>query len=303
MKILVTGTSGQVGFELMETLAPLVSAAQLLGVDRRQLDLADPDAIRTVLRAFKPDVIVNPAAYTAVDKAESDRDAAFKVNAIAPGVIGEEAKRLSALVVHLSTDYVFDGAKSAPYTESDATHPQSVYGESKRDGELALAQATDQHLIFRTSWVVGRHGNNFAKTMLRLAAERDSLKVVADQWGAPTSARLLAEQIALIVTKYEAWGDPLPKGTFHLAARGETNWCEYARFVITEAIEAGYTVKAGPEAILPITTSDYPTPAKRPPNSRLSTHKFIETFGQLPPWQDGVRAVLRDILKQHSAKA
>jgi len=296
MRILVTGTTGQVGFELMETLAPQVAAGDLLGVDRARMNLADPDAIRTVIRDFKPEVIVNPAAYTAVDKAESDRDSAFAINAIAPGVIGEEAKRLSALVVHFSTDYVFDGTKSSPYTESDPTHPQSVYGESKCAGERALALATDQHLIFRTSWVVGRHGNNFAKTMLRLAAERESLKVVADQWGAPTSARLLAEQTALIVAKYQAWGNALPKGTYHLAARGETHWCDYARFVIAEAIAAGKPMKATPDSILPITTPEYPTPAKRPANSRLSTRKFIETFGQLPPWQDGVRAILRQIL-------
>jgi dTDP-4-dehydrorhamnose reductase len=295
MKILLTGQNGQLGFELQRSLAPL---GEILVVGSALCDLADPSAIRRLVGEFAPDVIVNPAAYTAVDKAESEPERAHAVNAVAPGVFGEEAAKRGALVVHYSTDYVFDGAKADAYVEDDATHPQSVYGHSKRDGEVALRASGARHLILRTSWVVGAHGGNFAKTMLRLAAERDTLKVVADQWGAPTSAALLADVTAHLVRQYgREGGADFPYGTYHLTAGGATNWCDYARFVVAEAKRVGKPLKAAPDAVQAITTADYPTPAKRPANSRLNTSRFTQTFGlTLPDWQSGVRHILAQIL-------
>jgi dTDP-4-dehydrorhamnose reductase len=294
VKILVTGKDGQVGFELQRALATL---GEVVAVDQTDCDLADADAIRALVRRVAPDVIVHPAAYTAVDKAESDPQTAFAVNARAPGVLGEEAARIKALVVHYSTDYVFDGSKDGSYSEADQPAPQSVYGSTKLAGERALAEANPRHLILRTSWVVGAHGGNFAKTMLRLAAEREQLNVVADQFGAPTSAALLADLTAQLVRQYLREGaDGFPYGTYHVAAAGETSWCDYARFVIAEALAAGKTLKAAPDAVKPLATSEYPTPAKRPANSRLDTSHFRTTFGlRLPPWQEGVRHVLQQI--------
>lgn len=294
VKILVTGKNGQVGFELQRALATL---GEVVAVDHSDCDLADADAIRALVRRVAPDVIINPAAYTAVDKAESDQQTAFAVNARGPGVFGEEAARLGALVVHYSTDYVFDGNKTGSYAETDQPDPQSVYGSTKYAGERALAEANPRHLILRTSWVVGAHGGNFAKTMLRLAAEREQLSVVADQFGAPTSAALLADLTAQLVRQYLREGaDGFPYGTYHVAAAGETSWHEYARFVIAEAIAAGKTLKAGPDAVKPLATSEYPTPAKRPTNSRLDTTHFRRSFGlRLPPWQESVRHVLQQI--------
>jgi dTDP-4-dehydrorhamnose reductase len=294
LKILVTGKNGQVGFELQRALAPL---GEIVAVGHQDCNLSDADAIREVVRRVAPDVIVNPAAYTAVDKAEADESNAFAVNATAPGVLGEEAARLGALVVHFSTDYVFDGSKEGTYSESDRPNPQSVYGSSKYAGEQLLAKANPRHLIMRTSWVVGAHGGNFAKTMLRLAAEREQLSVVADQFGAPTSAALLADLTAQLIRQYQREGaDGFPYGTYHVTASGETSWHDYARFVIGEALAAGKALKAGPDAVIPLTTAQYPTPAKRPANSRLDTSRFRTTFGlQLPPWQEGVRHVLHQI--------
>src|SRR5665647_533207 len=197
MKILLTGKHGQLGFELQRALAPV---GQVFAVGRQECDLADAEALRRLVRSVQPDLIINPAAYTAVDRAESEPNVAAAINATAPGILGEEATRLGAWVIHYSTDYVFDGDSPTAYLESDATHPQSVYGRTKRDGELALQQSCSQHLILRTSWVVGAHGSNFAKTMLRLAGERDSLSIVADQYGAPTSAALLADVTCLLYT-------------------------------------------------------------------------------------------------------
>ena len=294
MKLLLTGKNGQVGFELQRALAPL---GEIVAVDLAECDLSRPEAIRQLVRDVRPDVIVNPAAYTAVDKAETERARAAAVNAVAPGIFGEEAARLGAFVIHYSTDYVFDGTKQGAYVEDDATNPQSVYGLTKRDGELALQAANPRHLILRTSWVVGAHGGNFAKTMLRLAADRDSLAVVADQWGAPTSAALLADIAAHLVRQQRSNPEAFPYGTYHCVAGGETNWCDYARFVIGEAIKAGKPLKVQPEAIKPITTSDYPTPAKRPANSRLDTRKFRDTFGlELPHWQAGLDHILQQVL-------
>jgi dTDP-4-dehydrorhamnose reductase len=294
MKILITGKNGQVGFELQRALAPL---GDIVAVDQAECNLADADAVRALVRRVAPDVIVNPAAYTAVDKAEADQATAFAVNTEAVRVLGEEAARLGALVVHYSTDYVFDGTKDGAYAETDTPDPQSVYGRSKHQGEVALAQANPRHLVLRTSWVVGAHGGNFAKTMLRLAGERERLTVVADQFGAPTSAALLADLTAQLVRQHQReGGDGFPYGIYHVAAGGETSWHEYARFVIAEALAAGKPLKATPEAVAPLSTEQYPTPAKRPPNSRLDTAHFRTTFGlRLPHWQDGVRHVLQQI--------
>lgn len=295
MKILVTGKNGQVGFELRRSLAPL---GEIVAVDFGECDLANAEAIRALVRQVRPNVIVNPAAYTAVDKAESDRTTAFAVNAVAPGILGEEAARSGALVVHYSTDYIFDGCKTGVYTEDDVPNPQSVYGQSKYEGEVALARANPRHLILRTSWVVGAHGGNFAKTMLRLAAERERLSVVADQSGAPTSAALLADITAQLVRQHQREGHAtFPYGTYHVVSAGETNWCEYARFVIGEALAAGRPLKATPDTVTAISTADYPTPAKRPTNSRLDTRRLRDTFGfALPHWQEELRHILQQIL-------
>lgn len=294
MKILLTGKNGQVGFELQRSLAPL---GEVIAVDHGDCDLSDPEAIRRLVRHIRPDIIVNPAAYTAVDKAEAEPALAEAVNATAPGVFAEEAERYGALLVHYSTDYVFDGAMPGSYLETDATNPQSVYGRTKCDGEVAVRRATKRHLILRTSWVVGAHGGNFAKTMLRLAAERESLSVVADQWGAPTSAALLADTTAHLLRQYANAPEAFPYGTYHCVAGGETNWCEYARFVIAEAVKAGKPMKVAPEAVRAISTADYPTPARRPTNSRLDTMRLKTTFSlELPHWQQGVRQILEQIL-------
>jgi len=294
MRILITGKNGQVGFELQRAMAPL---GEVVAVTQSDCNLADADAVRALVRRVAPDVIVNPAAYTAVDKAESDQATAFAVNTDAVRVLGEEAARLGALVVHYSTDYVFNGSKDGAYVETDTPDPQSVYGRSKYEGEVALAQANPRHLILRTSWVVGAHGGNFAKTMLRLAGEREHLTVVADQFGAPTSAALLADLTAQLVRQHQREGSTgFPYGTYHVTAGGDTSWHDYARFVIAEALAAGKMLKATPEAVAPLSTAEYPTPAKRPANSRLDTALFRATFGlRLPHWQDGVRHVLQQI--------
>jgi dTDP-4-dehydrorhamnose reductase len=295
MNILLTGKNGQVGFELQRALAPL---GTVHAVGSAECDLSDANALRALIQSVKPQLIVNPAAYTAVDRAESEPEKARAVNTVAPGVMGEEARRLGATVIHFSTDYVFDGDQTTPYAETDAVGPQSVYGQTKLDGERALAQATPQHVILRTSWVVGAHGGNFAKTMLRLAADRDELKVVADQFGAPTSAALLADVTAHLARQIQREGAAgFPFGTYHLAASGETSWHEYAQFVIGEAVKAGKAIKATPERVLPIPAAAYPTPAKRPQNSRLNTSHIQNTFGlELPHWRAGVSHILQQIL-------
>ena len=294
-RILLTGKNGQVGFELQRALAPL---GEVIAVGTADCDLSDANAIRGLMQRVQPQLVVNPAAYTAVDKAESDADKARAVNAVAPGVLGEEASRLDASVIHYSTDYVYDGSKDGLYTESDPVSPQSVYGQTKLDGERALQAATPRHVILRTSWVVGAHGGNFAKTMLRLASDRDELKVVADQFGAPTSASLIADVTAHIARQMLRDGaDGFPFGVYHLAAAGETSWHAYAQYVIGEAIGMGKALKATPERVLPIPASSYPTPARRPQNSRLDTHKLRQTFGlHLPHWQEGVKHILQQIL-------
>lgn len=295
MKILLTGKQGQVGFELQRALAPL---GEIVAVDYAECDLANAQAIRALVRAVQPDVIVNPAAYTAVDKAESEPQLAQAVNAAAPGILGEEAARIDALVVHYSTDYVFDGCKDGWHSEDDIPNPQSVYGKTKLAGEYALTDSGARHLIFRTSWVFGAHGGNFAKTMLRLASERSSMKVVADQHGAPTSAALLADVTSQVLGQYASSGkEKFPFGLYHLVAGGVTTWHAYAQVVVQSALAAGKPLALKLEDIAPIATADYPLPAPRPANSRLATTRFTEVFGlRLPPWQQGLDHVLQQIL-------
>lgn len=295
LKLLLTGVNGQVGFELRRSLAML---GDVLAVGQVQCNLSNPAAIRQLVQNYRPNVIVNPAAYTAVDKAESNPLVASAVNADAPQVLGEEAQKIGALVVHYSTDYVFDGRKDGAYTELDPTNPRSVYGATKLAGELALQATGAKHLILRTSWVVGAHGGNFAKTMIRLAAERDQLSIVADQFGAPTSAALLADITAHLVREHQKNGGAgFAYGTYHAVADGVTNWHEYACYVIERARAAGQPVLVAPDAILPITTADYPTPAQRPANSQLATAKLQQTFGlHLPHWRSGVDHILDQIL-------
>ncbi len=295
MRILLTGKNGQVGFELQRALAPL---GQVRAVDQAECDLADQKALRDLVREVQPDIIVHPAAYTAVDKAESEPETAFAINSVAPAILGEEAAKIGALVVHYCTDYVFDGAKQAFYNEDDIPNPQSVYGKSKLAGEQALRKCTAKHLVFRTSWVFGAQGNNFAKTMLKLAAERESLTVVADQFGAPTSAALIADVTAQILGQYQrARDNEFPFGLYHLVAAGVTTWCDFAKTVIEAAHRTGKPLRLKPENIRPITTAEYPLPAPRPANSRMATHKLRETFGlHLPPWQEGLNHVLQQIL-------
>ena len=291
-KILLTGADGQVGFELTRTLAPLGLIKTLVRAD---LDLTDEVALRAVLDAERPDIIVNPAAYTAVDKAESDVDAAYAVNARAPEIMAQWAQSHGAFMIHYSTDYVFEGLGEQPYCETDAVAPQSVYGASKEKGEQAVRNMLAEHFIFRTSWVFGAYGANFLKVMLKLMQERDTLNVVADQMGAPTSAALLADVTALVVR--DTWlkrqsGQTAAYGTYHLAAGGETSWHGYAQYVGLLAQEAGLPLKVQPDAIGAIPSSAYPTPAKRPLNSRLNTDKIQQAFSiRLPDWQTGVCAV------------
>lgn len=295
MTILLTGCNGQVGFELQRTLAPL---GELIALTHAQCDLSQPDALRRVIRSSKPQVIVNAAAYTSVDKAQTERELAHAVNGVAPGIIGEEAKHIGAWVVHYSTDYVFDGTKASPYTESNPPNPQGVYGASKLAGELALQHSGAPHLILRTSWVFGAHGGNFAKTILRLAEEREELRVVADQHGAPTPAALIAEVTAQLIAAYAQQDhETFPGGLYHLAAAGGTTWHEYACRVVESAYNAGKALKLRAGHIHPITTAEYPLPAPRPANSRLDTTKLRTTFGvTLPDWGVGLEQVLQQIL-------
>ncbi|SCB08834.1 dTDP-4-dehydrorhamnose reductase [Cupriavidus alkaliphilus] len=292
---LITGSNGQVGFELRRSLAPL---GKVVALDRSSCDLTRPDDIRRVVREFQPDVIVNPAAYTAVDKAESEPELAYAINGAAVEVLAAEAKALGSLLVHYSTDYVFDGSKADAYVETDAVNPQSVYGKSKLAGEQAISAAGVAHLVFRTCWVAGAHGGNFAKTMLKLGRERDSLRVIADQFGAPTTAALIADVTAQVVARHWLSGDrtSFASGIYHLAAAGETTWHAYASEVLRYAAAKGIELKVDPARIEAIPATAYPLPAPRPANSRLDTSKLRHTFGiHLPDWQQGMHYLLDQI--------
>ena len=294
-RVLLLGANGQLGFTLGSALKAL---GEVKALNRSEADFSNAFALREtlllVIKKFQPHVIVNAAAYTAVDKAQTEQTIALQVNAQSVGILAELAQSVNAVLVHYSTDYVFDGAGDRPWLESDQTNPLSVYGQSKWLGECAVRQHCCKHLIFRTSWVVGVHGNNFLKTMLRLASERDGLRVVADQVGAPTSSDVLAKvTVNLLHTMSPAAKDDARFGTYHLAASGETTWHAYAQYVIAGALKRGAHVTCKPESIEPIPTHAYPLPAPRPVNSRLNTVKIRSTFGvELPAWQLGVDAIL-----------
>ena len=291
MKILVTGRNGQVGGALQHTLAGL---GEIVTLDRTQLDLSDLDATREVIRIIRPNLIVNAAAYTAVDLAETDEALAYRINAEAPGVMAEEAKRLGAGMIHYSTDYVYEGGKSGAWLETDATGPLSAYGRSKLAGEQAIAAVGLPHLILRTSWVYGLHGKNFLLTMLRLAQSRPELSIVNDQVGAPTWSVTIAEATASIIKKFpDLSAVEHVSGIYHLCARGQTSWFGFA-----EKIFAHSLIQQKP-TLHPITTAEYPTPAVRPKNSVMNTDKFEQTFATLPTWD----AALGDCLQRIPTEA
>jgi dTDP-4-dehydrorhamnose reductase len=301
MKILLFGRSGQVGWELQRSLSvlgelvaldfdPVHNPDQLCG------DFSNLTGLAETVRRVAPDVIVNAAAHTAVDKAEAEPALAHTINALAPGVLASEAHKLGAWLVHYSTDYVFDGSGRQPWRETDATGPLSVYGQTKLEGEQRVATHA-RHLIFRTSWVYAARGGNFAKTMLRLAGEREELTVIDDQIGAPTSAELLADVTAHALVA--AMRQPELAGLYHCVAGGETSWHGYARYVLAQAQALGWTLKAGPEQVAPTATASYPTPARRPLNSRLDTSRLQAAFGLvLPHWQLQVKRMLTEITRE-----
>ena len=295
--ILLFGADGQLGRELANELRSLYD---LRCYRRADVDLRDDVSTRQAIRHVAPDVIVNAAAYTAVDRAESDAEVAYAVNAVAPAVMAEEASRTGAMIVHYSTDYVFSGTKDGAYLEDDATEPLSVYGRSKLAGEEAVRQIGGRSVIVRTTWVFGREGTNFLKTILKLAADRDALSVVDDQVGAPTPADWISEQTAAMIRTLESAGPADPRwGTYHVTAAGETSWHGYAQHLVREAAALGARLRLSAGAINPVPSSEYPTAAARPLNSRLSCEKFATTFAvELPDWRVGVGRVLKQLITQ-----
>ncbi len=299
--ILLFGKNGQVGFELQRALSPL---GVVHAFDRQDCDLANLSQVREIVRQLQPDIIVNASAYTAVDKAESESQIAYLINAAVPSALAEEAASLGALMVHYSTDYVFDGMQPGWHVEDDVPNPQSVYGTSKLAGESGIAATGCRNLIFRTSWVFGAHGGNFAKTILRLAKERESLSVIADQHGAPTSAHLIADVTAQVIVRYwnEANRERFPYGIYHLVAAGETTWYEYAKYVIAYAEKAGIALRLKSSAIEAIPSISYPLPAPRPSNSKLDSGKLRKTFGLiLPDWHQDMAHVLAQIITDQAS--
>lgn len=292
--IMLTGINGQVGQELQRTLLVLGRPRAL---NRSQLDLSDAAAVRRVVREIKPDLIINPAAYTAVDKAESEPELAFAINATAPGVLAEEAAKLGAMLVHYSTDYVYDGTKPLPYVETDVTNPLSVYGKSKLAGEEAIRKVGLPYLILRTSWVYGAHGKNFLRTILRLAAEREQLRVVNDQVGAPTSSRTIAEATASVLLNW----DESKSGTYHLTNAGYTSWHGFAQAILREHealrdLRHWPALKISASNIEAISTAEYPTSAPRPANSRMDCAKLCKVFSQVvPDWRDALSLSMAEL--------
>ena len=295
MNILVLGSQGQVGWELARSLLPL---GKVMALGRQDADLANPDALRQAVRACEPDLIVNAAAYTAVDKAETDEAAAMAVNAIAPGILAEEARHGKALLIHYSTDYVFDGQSNQAYVETDLTNPQSAYGRSKLAGEKAVAGAGCDHLILRTSWVYGARGHNFLRPVLRLAQEREHLRIVADQTGAPTWSRWIADATAHVARQAmdKRAAQAFQSGAYHLACAGVTSWHGFASAIIEQHCLLYPAVELTVQAIEPIPTAEYPLPAKRPANSRLDCHKLTADYGiAAPDWQQALRLCMMDM--------
>lgn len=291
MKILILGRDGQVGTALTAILAPL---GEIIAYGRAGADFARPDDVAWLVHRERPDVIINSAAYTAVDKAESEPELARLVNAVSPGRMAEAAAEIGARLIHISTDYVFDGEQAKPYAEEDPTAPLNVYGQTKLEGEEAIATTAADYTILRTSWVHSASHANFAGKILETAAERDELRVIDDQVGCPTSARLIADVIGRIIARGDA-GRPIAGGIYHLTATGETSRYDYARFVIDEARRLGAKLKA--ERILPVPSSAFPTPAARPHNSHLSTHKLRTALGyDLPDWRDDVRPTIATLV-------
>ena len=293
MKILLLGKNGQVGWELQRSLAPL---GEVLALDRNSTshcgDLRNLEGLAETVRVYRPQVVVNAAAYTAVDQAESDPSTAHGVNALAPEVLSRACAAMDALLVHYSTDYVFDGSGQTPWLETDATGPLNVYGRSKLAGEQGIAKQGARHVIFRTSWVYGTEGGNFAKTMLRLAQERDKMAVINDQFGAPTGAASLADITALCLQQAQALS-----GTYHLAAAGETTWHAYAEYVLQTAKRLKPEIEHKVKEVAAVPTSEFPTPAQRPLNSRLNCSKLQNALQcQLPDWQKGIDSMLSKIL-------
>jgi dTDP-4-dehydrorhamnose reductase len=299
--ILLFGKNGQVGFELQRALSPF-GVVHAFG--RQDCDLADLSQVKEIVRQLRPDIIVNASAYTAVDKAESEPQTAYLINSAVPSVLAEEAVSIGALIVHYSTDYVFDGMQPGWYVEDDIPNPQSVYGASKLAGESGIAATGCHNLIFRTSWVFGAHGGNFAKTILRLAKERESLSVIADQHGAPTSAHLIADVTAQVIVRYwnEVNRESFPYGIYHLVAAGETTWYEYAKYVIAYAEKTGIALRLKSSAIEAIPSINYPLPAPRPSNSKLDSGKLRKTFGLiLPDWRQDMAHVLAKIITDQAS--
>ena len=290
MKILLTGKDGQVGFALHKKLASL---GEVVATNRHELDLANPDAIKAFIDKNKPDIIINPAAYTKVDKAESEKLLAHQINAVAPQVLTDKASELDILIIHFSTDYVFDGLKNEPYLETDKVNPQSVYGQTKWQGEEAVRNHK-KHIIIRTSWVFSSHGQNFLKTILKLIQEKSSLNIVSDQKGSPTSADAIADVTCNIVKTILRKPNFADFGTYHVALEGETNWYEYAYFIINEAVRLGLKTTVTSQDIKSISSDAYSTRTKRPMNARLDTIKIKKTFMlELPSWEEEARAVIK----------
>ena len=293
MKILLTGKNGQIGFELTKKLSAL---ANVVAIDREDLDLVNVNEVYVFLNQIKPDLIIHTAGYTAVDKAESESKLCYEINVSASRALTSKAIEFDIPIIYFSTDYVFDGLKNESYLEEDKVNPQSVYAKTKYEGEMVVREHK-KHIIFRTSWVFGSHGNNFLKTILRLIQEKESLSVVNDQKGSPASASMLADVTFKIAQNILDNKDFKDYGTYHLTSTGETNWYAYACFIVNEAIRLGIHTNITPDQIKAISTDAYPTAAKRPLNSRLSTEKIRKTFVlELPHWEDEVRKVLKDLI-------
>lgn len=296
LKILLTGKNGQVGFELNSSLPKL---GKILAVGRKDCNLNDVDSLRDLIHNYRPNIIINAAAYTEVDKAEKENTLARAINEVAPRILAEEAQKLGSFLIHFSTDYVFDGLKQKAYVEEDLPKPINIYGATKLAGELAVQNHCNQYLILRTSWVVGSHGNNFIKKILDFALSHDKLNIVNDQFGSPTSAKLLSDLTCVLIERYMREGKNFPFGLYHLSATGKTNWHQYACHVISRARILKKKIKVAPDKIKGVPSSEYKRDAKRPCNSVLNTEKFQKVFNiNIPSWQKGVDEVIDEMCNE-----